>query len=101
MPHWRDFPALLQGRALHGVKMIANDAHAGLREAQNAMVFVPKVSMRKEVGASLRAVFDAPYFQGRIYRRLVALCELGWVEVGGWVLGAGYLALLAATQLSF
>ena len=28
--------------------------------AQNAMAYVPKVSMRKEVGASLRAVFDAP-----------------------------------------
>lgn len=77
-PHWRDFLASLQARGLHGVKMIASDAHAGLREAlnarfpavpwqrcqfhlaQNAMAYVPKESMRKQVGASLRAVFDAP-----------------------------------------
>ncbi len=77
-PHWRDFLASLQSRGLHGVKMIASDAHAGLREAlnarfpavpwqrcqfhlaQNAMAYVPKESMRKQVGAGLRAVFDAP-----------------------------------------
>lgn len=77
-PHWRDFLASLQARGLHGVKMIASDAHAGLKEAlnarfpavpwqrcqfhlaQNAMAYVPKESMRKQVGASLRAVFDAP-----------------------------------------
>lgn len=77
-PHWRDFLASLQARGLHGVRMIASDAHAGLKEAlrarfsgvpwqrcqfhlaQNAMAYVPRVAMRKEVGASLRAVFDAP-----------------------------------------
>jgi putative transposase len=77
-PHWRDFLASLQARGLHGVRMISSDAHAGLKEArqarfpsvpwqrcqfhlaQNAMAYVPKVAMRKEVGASLRAVFDAP-----------------------------------------
>jgi putative transposase len=77
-PHWRDFLASLQARGLHGVRMIVSDAHAGLKEAlaarfsgvpwqrcqfhlaQNAMAYVPKVAMRKEVGASLRAVFDAP-----------------------------------------
>jgi putative transposase len=77
-PHWRDFLASLQARGLHGVRMIASDAHSGLKEAlrarfsgvawqrcqfhlaRNAMAYVPKVSMRKEVGASLRAVFDAP-----------------------------------------
>ena len=77
-PHWRDFLAGLQARGLHGVRLVASDAHAGLKEAlkarfsgvpwqrcqfhlaQNAMAYVPKVAMRKEVGASLRAVFDAP-----------------------------------------
>jgi transposase-like protein len=77
-PHWRDFLAGLQARGLHGVKLIVSDAHAGLKEAlaarlsgvpwqrcqfhlaQNAMAYVPRVSMRKAVGASLRAVFDAP-----------------------------------------
>jgi transposase-like protein len=77
-PHGRDFLASLQARGLHGVRMIASDAHAGLKEslsarfsgvpwqrcqfhlAQNAMAYVPKVAMRTQVGASLRAVFDAP-----------------------------------------
>jgi transposase-like protein len=77
-PHWRDFLASLQARGLHGVRMIVSDAHAGLKEAlaarfsgvpwqrcqfhlaQNAMAYVPRVAMRKEVGASLRAIFDAP-----------------------------------------
>lgn len=77
-PHWRDFLASLQARGLHGVHLIASDAHAGLKEAlqarfsgvpwqrcqfhlaQNAMAYVPKMAMRKQVGASLRAIFDAP-----------------------------------------
>ena len=76
--HWRDFLASLQGRGLHGVKLVVSDAHAGLKEAlaarltgvprqrcqfhliKNALAFVPKPGMRKEVVASLRAVFDAP-----------------------------------------
>ena len=35
-PHWRDFLASLQARGLHGVRMIASDAHAGLKEALRA-----------------------------------------------------------------
>jgi putative transposase len=76
--HWRGFLASLQGRGLHGVRMVTSDAHAGLKEAlkarmagvpwqrcqfhwaEDAMSDVPKPSMRKAVGASLRAVFDAP-----------------------------------------
>lgn len=76
--HWRDFLAGLQGRALHGVKLVVSDAHAGLEPAldarltgvpwqrcqfhlvENAMAFVPKPAMRKAVVASLRAAFDAP-----------------------------------------
>ncbi len=76
--HWREFLAGLQARGLHGVKMVTSDAHAGLKEAlkarmsgvpwqrcqfhlaEDAMGYVPKPSMRKAVGASLRAVFDAP-----------------------------------------
>jgi transposase-like protein len=76
--HWRDFLASLQGRGLHGVKLVVSDAHAGLKPAldarltgvpwqrcqfhliENALAFVPKPSMRKAVVASLRAVFDAP-----------------------------------------
>jgi putative transposase len=76
--HWREFLASLQARGLHGVRMVTSDAHAGLKEAFNArlpgvpwqrcqfhlaedaMAYVPKPSMRKAVGASLRAIFDAP-----------------------------------------
>jgi putative transposase len=76
--HWREFLASLQARGLHGVRMVTSDAHAGLKEAldarfsgvpwqrcqfhlmKNAMAFLPRPSMRAEVTASLRAVFDAP-----------------------------------------
>lgn len=76
--HWREFLASLQARGLHGVRMVTSDAHAGLKEAlaarltgvpwqrcqfhlmHNAMAYVPRSGMRKEVAASLRAVFDAP-----------------------------------------
>ncbi|MFZ5558391.1 MAG: IS256 family transposase [Pseudomonadota bacterium] len=76
--HWREFLASLQQRGLHGVKLIVSDDHAGLKAArearlagvpwqrcqfhlqQNALHHAPRVSMRKEVAAELRAVFDAP-----------------------------------------
>jgi transposase-like protein len=76
--HWREFLASLQDRGLHGVKYIVSDDHKGLKAArearfagvpwqrcqfhlmQNAMAYVPKVAMRKEVAADLRAVFNAP-----------------------------------------
>ena len=76
--HWREFLASLQARGLHGVLMVTSDAHAGLKEAldarlcgvpwqrcqfhlmKNALAFLPRPSMRAEVTASLRAVFDAP-----------------------------------------
>jgi transposase-like protein len=76
--HWRDFLASLQDRGLYGLKLIVSDAHAGLKPARdarltgvtwqrcqfqlitNAMAFVPRPSMRAEVTASLRAIFDPP-----------------------------------------
>jgi transposase-like protein len=76
--HWRDFLASLQARGLHGVKLVVSDAHAGLKPAldarlsgvswqrcqfhlmKNALAFLPKPSLRPQVVASLRAVFDAP-----------------------------------------
>jgi transposase-like protein len=75
--HWREFLASLQDRGLHGVRYIVSDDHAGLKQArqarfsgvpwqrcqfhlmQNAMHYVPKVSMRTEVARDLRAVLDA------------------------------------------
>lgn len=85
--HWREFLASLQARGLHGVKMIVSDDHAGLKAArearfsgvpwqrcqfhlqQNAAKFVPRVAMRAEVAADLRAVFDA-LDRGEAERRL-------------------------------
>lgn len=76
--HWREFLAQLQERGLHGVKLIVSDDHAGLKAArearfpgvpwqrcqfhlqQNAAHYVPRIAMRAEVAADLRAVFEAP-----------------------------------------
>ncbi len=63
---------------LHGVQVIISDAPAGLKAARvavfggvpwqrcqfhlqvNAQAYVPRIEMRKEVAAALRAVFGAP-----------------------------------------
>lgn len=76
--HWREFLASLQDRGLHGVQLIVSDDHAGLKAArearfagvpwqrcqfhlqQNAGHYVPRISMRAELAADLRAIFDAP-----------------------------------------
>lgn len=76
--HWRAFLESLIRRGMHGLLMVISDAHSGLRKAleacfpgvpwqrcqfhlqQNAMSYVPKVSMRKEVGADIRSVLNAP-----------------------------------------
>ena len=76
--HWRDFLASLQSRGLHGVQLIVSDSHAGLKAArearmpgvpwqrcqfhlqQNAAQYVPRIQMRTEVAADLRAIFDSP-----------------------------------------
>ncbi len=75
--HWREFLHGLLERGLHGVELITSDAHEGLAAArkaclpgvawqrcqfhlqQNAVAYVPKVEMRKEVAAELRSVFNA------------------------------------------
>jgi putative transposase len=76
--HWREFLGSLQDRGLHGVKLIVCDDHTGLKAArqarfagvpwqrcqfhlqQNAGHYVPRVEMRSDVAADLRAIFDAP-----------------------------------------
>jgi len=76
--HWRNFIEGLQDRGVHGVLLIISDDHAGLRAAlqarlpgvpwqrcqfhlqRNAIHFVPRVQMRAEVAAELRAIFDSP-----------------------------------------
>jgi putative transposase len=76
--HWREFLQSLVERGLHGVELITSDAHEGLKAARkgvfpgvpwqrcqchlqrNAVAYVPKVSMRPEVAADFRGIFNAP-----------------------------------------
>ena len=76
--HWKSFLKSLKDRGLHDVKLIISDAHAGLGAArravfgsvpwqrcqfhlqQNAGSYVPRQSMRIEVAADIRAIFNAP-----------------------------------------
>lgn len=76
--HWRDFIASLLQRKLHGIQMIVSDSHEGLKAAlraclpsvpwqrcqfhlqRNAVAYVPRTSMRREVADALRGVFNAP-----------------------------------------
>jgi transposase-like protein len=76
--HWREFLSSLIRRGLHGVELIVSDAHEGLAAArkacfhavlwqrcqfhlqQNAMQYVPKIALRFDAAADLRAVFNAP-----------------------------------------
>jgi len=75
--HWRAFLESLIARGMHGIRMSVSDDHAGLRAArealfpgtpwqrcqfhlaQNAMAYVPRMTMRREVGENLRTIFNA------------------------------------------
>jgi transposase-like protein len=76
--HWKAFLKSLKNRGLKGVKLIISDAHEGLGAArraifgsipwqrcqfhlqQNAGAYVPRQSMRAEVAADIRNIFNAP-----------------------------------------
>jgi putative transposase len=76
--HWRTFLQSLVARGLCGLHLIISDAHAGLKQArqavfgsipwqrcqfhlqQNAQAYVPRQDMKTEVAADIRAVFNAP-----------------------------------------
>lgn len=75
--HWRSFLQSLRERGIGIPDLVTSDAHEGLRAAlratlnatpwqrcqfhlqQNAQAHVPKVSMRKEVAAEIRRIFNA------------------------------------------
>lgn len=75
--HWREFLKSLVARGLCGVQLIVSDDHAGLRAArqnvfggipwqrcqfhlqQNAMAYVPRQGMRREVASDIRTVLQA------------------------------------------
>jgi putative transposase len=76
--HWKAFLKGLKERGLHGVQLVISDDHEGLGAArrailgslpwqrcqfhlqQNAGAYVPRQSMRSEVAADIRSVFNAP-----------------------------------------
>ena len=76
--HWRAFLQNLVKRGLQSVQLVISDDHAGLKAAriavfggapwqrcqfhlqQNASAYVPRQSMKAEVAADLRMIFNAP-----------------------------------------
>jgi transposase-like protein len=75
--HWRTFLKSLVARGLAGVQLIIADDHGGLQKARmavfggvawqrcqchlqrNAQAYVPRRSMKREVAADIRAIFNA------------------------------------------
>jgi putative transposase len=75
--HWKAFLKALKDRGLHGMELIISDDHVGLGAArravfgsvawqrcqfhlqQNAGAYLPKQSMRLEVAAEIRSIFNA------------------------------------------
>jgi putative transposase len=76
--HWKAFLKGLKDRGLNGVKLVVSDDHSGLGAArravlgsipwqrcqfhlqQNAGAYLPRKSMRLEVAADIRSMFNAP-----------------------------------------
>lgn len=104
--HWRTFLKNLKDRGMYGVKLVTSDDHEGLGAArravlgsvpwqrcqfhlqQNAGAYVPKHSMRMEVAADIRALFNAPdrktadqYLEASIQTYALAAPRLSaWME---------------------
>ena len=75
--HWKAFLKSLKDRGLHGIQLITSDDHEGLGAArravfgsipwqrcqfhlqQNAGAYLPRKSMRMEVAADIRSIFNA------------------------------------------
>ena len=76
--HWRAFLKSLVKRGLTGIQLITSDDHKGLEKArravfggvpwqrcqfhlqQNAQAYVPRKSLKSQVAADIRAIFNAP-----------------------------------------
>jgi putative transposase len=104
--HWKAFLKGLKDRGMRDVKLVISDDHAGLgagRRAvlgsipwqrcqfhlqQNAGAYVPRQSMRAEVAADIRSMFNAPdretaekYLQATIQKYAVTAPRLSaWME---------------------
>ena len=104
--HWRSFLKGLKERGLKEIQLITSDAHEGLGAArravfgsvpwqrchfhlqQNAGAHVPRQSMRSEVAADIRGIFNAPdrqtaeiYLQMAIQKYAESVPKLSaWME---------------------
>jgi len=104
--HWKSFLKGLKDRGMKGVKLVISDDHEGLGAArravlgsvpwqrchfhlqQNAGAYVPKQSMRAEVAADIRSMFNAPdrkiaeeFLQAAIQKYAVSAPRLSaWLE---------------------
>ena len=76
--HWRTFLQHLVARGLSGIQLLVSDAHAGLKQArqavfggvpwqrcqfhlqQNAQAYVTRQELKGQVAADIRAIFNAP-----------------------------------------
>jgi putative transposase len=103
--HWREFFKSLQQRGLHGVELIASDAHAGLKEARkacfpgvpwqrcrfhlmrNALAHVPREEMKREVIDDLRSVLDSAdeHAAGEQLKRVVRKYEKPAPKLAQWM----------------
>ena len=104
--HWKAFLQGLKDRGLRGVELVTSDDHSGLGAArrsvlgsipwqrcqfhlqQNAGAYIPKQSMRMEVAADIRAMFNAPdrrtaelFLQNAIQKYALSAPRLSaWIE---------------------
>ena len=104
--HWKAFLKGLKDRGLRGVKLVTSDDHEGLGAArravlgsvpwqrcqfhlqQNAGAYLPKQSMRLEVAADIRSMFNAPdrqtaeaFLQAAIQKYAISAPRLSaWLE---------------------
>jgi transposase-like protein len=104
--HWKAFLKGLKDRGMNGVKLVTSDDHQGLGAArravlgsvpwqrcqfhlqQNAGAYLPKQSMRLEVAADIRSMFNAPdrqaaeaFLQSAIQKYTVSAPRLSaWLE---------------------
>lgn len=104
--HWKAFLKGLKERGMHGVRLVISDDHEGLGAArravlgsvpwqrcqfhlqQNAGAYVPKQTMRMEVAADIRSMFNAPdrkmaeeFLQAAIQKYAVSAPRLSaWME---------------------
>ena len=103
--HWRTFLQQLVARGLSGVQLLISDAHAGLKQArqavfggvpwqrcqfhlqQNAQAYITRHELKKQVAADIRAIFNAPNRTeaDTLLRKTVAKYEKTASQLASWM----------------